>query len=62
MPMMNVHIPYGAYWSTPFTRWQGALASLHSVELAARVATNVLGRKKIPATAFDGIALGMTVP
>ena len=31
-------IPYGAYWSTPFARWQGSLAHLHSVEFAAHVA------------------------
>ena len=26
---MNAYIPYGAYWSTPFARWQGAFAHLH---------------------------------
>ena len=23
----KAEIPYGAYWSTPFARWQGAFAS-----------------------------------
>ena len=23
MSIKNVEIPYGAYWSTPFTKWQG---------------------------------------
>ena len=26
----NCEIPYGAYWSTPFARWQGAFANLNS--------------------------------
>ena len=34
----RAEIPYGAYWSTPFARWQGSLAHLHSVEFAAHVA------------------------
>jgi hypothetical protein len=31
-------IPYGGYWSTPFCKWQGSLASQHSVDLAAQAA------------------------
>ena len=34
----KAEIPYGAYWSTPFARWQGSLAHLHSLEFAAFVA------------------------
>ena len=34
----KAEIPYGAYWSTPFARWQGSFANLHSVEFAAHVA------------------------
>ena len=37
--------PYGAYWSTPFTRWQGSFANLHSVEFAAHVAKRELARR-----------------
>ena len=33
----DVFIPYGAYWSTPFARWQGSLSEKHSLELAAEV-------------------------
>ena len=32
----RVVIPYGSYWSTPFARWQGAFAQLHSLRFAAR--------------------------
>ncbi|MCC6249608.1 MAG: thiolase family protein [Rubrivivax sp.] len=55
-------IPYGAYWSTPFARWQGALAHLHSVEFAAFVARRELARRGIEPAAFDHGVLGLSVP
>lgn len=55
-------IPYGAYWSTPFARWQGSLAHLHSVEFAAHVAKAELARRDIDAAAFDYGVLGFSVP
>ena len=55
-------IPYGAYWSTPFARWQGSFANLHSVEFAAHVAKRELARRKIEASAFDYAVLGISVP
>ena len=33
--LSDLRIPYGAYWSTPFSRWQGALSALNSLKLAA---------------------------
>jgi acetyl-CoA acyltransferase len=41
-------IPYGCYWSTPFARWQGALAHLHSLEFAAHVAREALASRAVP--------------
>lgn len=58
----RVEIPYGCYWSTPFVRWQGSLAHLHSLHLAAHVARGELERRHIPVTAFDQAVLGMTTP
>lgn len=55
-------IPYGAYWSTPFVRWQGSFANLHSVEFAAHVAKRELARRKIDPAGFDFAALGISVP
>src|SRR5579871_646226 len=55
-------IPYGAYWSTPFARWQGSLAHLHALELAAHVARGELERRGIAPAAFDYGVLGTTVP
>ncbi len=55
-------IPYGAYWSTPFARWQGSFANLHSVEFAAHVAKRELARRKIDPSGFDYAVLGISVP
>ncbi|MFO1284677.1 MAG: thiolase family protein [Burkholderiales bacterium] len=58
----KAEIPYGAYWSTPFARWQGSLAHLHSVEFAAQVAKNELARRRIDPGAIDHGVLGFSVP
>jgi acetyl-CoA acetyltransferase len=55
-------IPYGAYWSTPFARWQGSLANVNSVELAAHVARGALEARGIEAADFAFGALGVSVP
>jgi acetyl-CoA acetyltransferase len=60
--MTEIAIPYGAYWSTPFARWQGSLAHLHSLRFAAHVAHHALERRGIPAEVFDHGVLGLTVP
>ncbi len=58
----KAQIPYGAYWSTPFARWQGSLAHLHAIEFGAHVAKRELARRKIPAEVFDHGVLGFSVP
>ncbi len=58
---MRAYIPYGAYWSTPFVRWQGAFAHLHSIEFAAFVARNEMEARKWTPEMFDFCAYGMTV-
>lgn len=58
----DAEIPYGAYWSTPFAKWQGSLAHLNAVEFAAYVAKDALDRRSIDPTAFDYAVLGLTVP
>ena len=60
--MTDIAIPYGAYWSTPFARWQGSLSHLHSLRLAAHVARRELERRSIAPEAFDHGVLGCTVP
>jgi acetyl-CoA acetyltransferase len=55
-------IPYGLYWSTPFSRWQGALSQLHSLKFAAHVARAELAARGLDAGVFDFGVLGMTRP
>ena len=43
----SAQIPYGAYWSTPFAKWQGSLSHLHSVKFAAHVAKDELAKRDI---------------
>ncbi len=62
MRFNKAYIPYGGYWSTPFCRWQGSFAHLHSLKFAAEVAVKALADRKIAPEVFDGLFLGMTVP
>ncbi len=56
------HIPYRAYWSSPFVRWQGSLSGLHSVKLAAHTGRQVFARRGIDTSSIDSGVLGLTVP
>ena len=60
--MNNAYVPYGAYWSTPFAKWQGSIGHLHSMKLAANVARDTLAAKKFPIETIDLGILGMTIP
>ncbi|MBV6451295.1 MAG: Acetyl-CoA acetyltransferase [Anaerolineales bacterium] len=55
-------IPYGGYWSSPFARWQGSFANLHTIKFAAEVTRKALEARKIPPAVFSNLYLGMTVP
>lgn len=59
--MQTTEIPHGAYWSTPFVKWQGALQHLNSVEFAAWVCRRELQRRQIPSEAIGHAILGITV-
>ena len=56
------YIPYGAYWSTPFVKWQGEFAHLHALEFAAHVGRDALKQRAIDPSVFDFGVLGLTVP
>lgn len=55
-------IPYGQYWSTPFARWQGAFAELHSLKFLAWNAKRALAKRDVDLAALDFGVLGTTVP
>ncbi len=61
MPI-TAEIPYGAYWSTPFAKWQGSLSRLHSMQFGAHVAKAELKKRDIDPAGFDYGVLGLTVP
>src|SRR3954462_8378234 len=58
----RAEIPYGAYWSTPFAKWQGSFAPLPRIEFGAHVAKAELARRNIAPAVFDFGVLGTTVP
>jgi len=62
MAFEKAYIPYDAYWSTPFCRWQGSFAHLHAMEFAGQICRDALQVRGISPKIFDEIVLGMTVP
>ena len=58
----KAYIPYGGYYSTPFSRWQGSLQNDNSAELAAKTARRwFLEKKKISPTIIDYMFFGSTI-
>lgn len=54
-------IPFGGYYSSPFSRWQGSLANENAIELGAGTAKRWLAEKKIDPGIFDYLVFGKTV-
>src|SRR5262249_24586981 len=54
-------VPYGAYWSTPFCKWQGSSSHQNAIAFAADTARRALADRRIDVRALDGVLLGMTV-
>lgn len=54
-------IPYRAYFSSPFSRWQGSLQNENAVELAAATTKRWLEAKDLDANIFDYLFLGKTI-
>lgn len=57
----KVYIPYGGYYSSPFSRWQGTLANENSITLGAATAKRWLEQKGWDPKIFDYVYLGITV-
>ncbi len=62
MAYQKTFIPYGGYWSSPFARWQGSFANLHTLKFAADVTRKALEARNISPKAFSNVYLGMTIP
>ena len=61
MRFTKTFVPYGAYWSTPFCKWQGSLSHLDAISLAADTAKKALAARKIAPGSIDSVSLGITV-
>ena len=61
MRFQKSFVPYGAYWSTPFSKWQGSLSQLNAISLAADTAKHALADRKVEVSSIDSVCLGMTV-
>jgi len=62
MQFERSYIPYGCYWSTPFSKWQMSFQHLDPIPFAADVARRALSERDLSAEIFDGCCLGWTVP
>ncbi len=62
MRFENAYIPAGAYWSTPFCKWQGMLAPLHPVHLAADAVRKALPARGLEVKELDSLLFGWTIP
>lgn len=62
MRFVDVAIPAGAAWSSPFAKWQGTLAGVPSLDVAAAVTGAALAERTISLDAIDGLVLGWTIP
>ena len=62
MVFKNAYIPYGQYWSTPFSRWQSNFQNLHAMKFAADITTRFLKSNEISPNDFDELILGITIP
>ena len=55
-------IPLGYAWSSPFVKWQGALADVPSLDLAVAVTSRALADRGFDAAGIDGLVVGWTIP
>ena len=62
MSFKKAYIPYGQYWSTPFSRWQMSFQNLHAIKFAAEITTKFLEESKISPKEFDELIFGLTIP
>ncbi len=59
--LTKAYIPYKGYYSSPFAKWQGSLASENSIVLGAKTARAWLTARNISPEGFDYLILGITV-
>jgi acetyl-CoA acetyltransferase len=58
----NIAIPAGMAWSSPFAKWQGSMAEVSSLDLAADVTGRALAARGVAPEQIAGLVLGWTIP
>jgi acetyl-CoA acetyltransferase len=59
--LKRAFIPYRGYYSTPFCRWQGAMANENAIALGAKTAGRWIAEKGWESSAFDYLVFGNTI-
>jgi acetyl-CoA acetyltransferase len=59
--LSKAFIPYGGYYSTPFSRWQGTLANTNAITLGAETAGSWMQGKSWDPELLDYLILGITI-
>ena len=62
MRFEKAYTPLGFAWSSPFTKWQGPLAEINSLDLAEDVTRRALDARGLAPAEITEWTLGMTVP
>ncbi|MGE5753644.1 MAG: thiolase family protein [Deltaproteobacteria bacterium] len=59
--LTKAYIPYRGYYSTPFTRWQGALANEHSIVLGADTSRRFFAARGWDPMKVEYVVVGSTI-
>ncbi len=59
--LTKAYIPYKGYYSSPFARWQGSMATENSIVLGSDTSQKWLHERGIDPQIFDYVILGITV-
>ncbi len=62
MKFAQAAIPVRQLWSSPFVRWQGALADVSSLDLAHAVTRDALAQRAVDTSRITQVVLGTTIP
>ena len=62
MKFENAYVPLGYAWSSPFARWQGPLAEVNSIDLAANVTNRALKDRGLSGEEVTDLVMGWSVP
>jgi acetyl-CoA acetyltransferase len=59
--LTKAFIPYGGYYSSPFSRWQGTMATENAIVLGAKTARNWMLARKLDPTMLEYMYYGITI-